>query len=34
MLPMGYDYLKTTQLAYENCGVFSAITLAEQKNHV
>ncbi|HQE97200.1 MAG TPA: hypothetical protein PKY20_03290 [Methanothrix sp.] len=31
---LGYDYLQTTQLAYENCGVFSAITLEEQKNHV
>jgi DNA repair photolyase len=26
---LGYDYLQTTQLAYENCGVFEAITLAE-----
>ena len=31
---LGYDYLQTTNLAYENCGVFSAITLEEQKNHV
>ena len=31
---LGYDYLQTTQLAYENCGVFSAITLAEQRDHV
>ena len=31
---LGYDYLKDTALAYENCGVFSAITLTEQRNHV
>ncbi|GAB6265505.1 MAG: hypothetical protein STSR0001_09500 [Methanothrix sp.] len=31
---LGYDYLQTTQLAYENCGVFSAVTLAEQKSHI
>lgn len=31
---LGYDYLQTTQLAYENCGVFSAITLTEQRAHV
>ena len=31
---LGYDYLQTTQLAYENCGVFEAITLAEQRDHV
>jgi DNA repair photolyase len=28
---LGYNYLQTSQLAYENCGVFSAITLAEQQ---
>ncbi len=31
---LGYNYLQTTQLTYENCGVFSAITLAEQRDHV
>ena len=31
---LGYDYLRTSQLAYENCGVFDAVTLAEQRNHV
>lgn len=28
---LGYNYLKATRLAYENCGVFSSLTLAVQQ---
>lgn len=31
---LGYDYLGTSSLRYENCGVFSSVSLEEQKTYM